>query len=101
MLDSITYSDTVYYRYNLDNVMVDKLRAMVRHFKVERNASSPTGIEISGMGKTACIDWLLQSETEKVALRSESLPVPSPFELVDQAKADAAEKRAALVAVKK
>lgn len=61
MLDYVTFENLNYFRHNLEESEVDKLRKMVRHFKVLRG-SSLSGLEIAGMNKAKCVDYLLEIE---------------------------------------
>lgn len=63
MLDFIEFEGSQYSRSVLETTEVDKLRKMVRFFKVQRGSGVLlSGLAIAGMKRAECVDWLLEVE---------------------------------------
>lgn len=67
MLEFIEFEGAQYSRAVLEETEVDKLRKMVRFFKVQRGSGVLlSGLAIAGMKRAECVDWLLEVETTHV-----------------------------------
>lgn len=62
VLDLITNPEGVAFaRFVLENQSTEELRKLVRHFRRMNRTEGLTGLAIAGLGKAACINWLLQT----------------------------------------
>ena len=90
MLEVIEFEGAQYSRWALEQTEVDKLRKMVRFFKVQRG-SLISGLTIAGMKRAECVDWLLkvESDDEVNVGRETHVESENGNDLVEAPKADA------------
>jgi cobaltochelatase CobS len=70
MLENIEFEGQQLNRWALEHLEVDKLRKLVRFFKVQRG-SLISGLAIAGMKRVECVDWLLQVNVDFVEAKAQ------------------------------